>query len=340
MDVLAHIIKPVEDDLERYKALFEADFDHDNPLLHLALQHIRKRQGKRLRPVLMLLVARALSTDNSAFVDECILNASVSIELLHTASLVHDDIVDESDQRRGQASVNALLSPQAAVLVGDYLLSKSLQHSAATRNTDVVNNIAVIGQLLADGELLQLYNISTETLAEEPYFEVIKRKTASLFRASAQIGALLSGASEESINAMSRYGEYLGICFQIRDDIFDYDKNAEVGKPIGNDMREGKLTLPILHAVLEAQVRADKEALCPDAKAMTELTLKVRRLECTEEEMQSLVQFAIEQGGVEYAYLKMEEYAKKATEQLALLPDSSAKDSLRMLAEYVVQRRV
>lgn len=323
MDVLSLIRKPVEEDLLRYESLFEADFEHNNPLLHVALQHIRKRQGKRLRPILMLLVARAFGK-----IDERILHASVSIEELHTASLVHDDIVDESNERRGQASVNALLNAQSAVLVGDYLLSKSLQHSASTQSVDVVNRIAVIGQLLADGELLQLYNISSDQIAKEPYFEVIKRKTASLFSSSALIGALLSGAFEAQQEAMRLYGEYLGNCFQIRDDIFDYEVNANIGKPIGNDMREGKLTLPVIHAVLSGRV--------PE---MTDLAMKVRRLEATEEEMHQLVAFTLEQGGVDYAYSKMADYAKKAKEQLALLPDSDCKDSLRLLAEFVIQRR-
>lgn len=332
MDVLSLIRKPVEEDLCRYLGLFEADFEHDNPFLHVALQHIKKRQGKRLRPILMLLSSRAFSEPN-----ESVLHASVSIELLHTASLVHDDIVDESDQRRGQASVNALLTPQAAVLVGDYLLSKSLQHSAATQSIDVVQNISVIGQLLADGELLQLYNISSEDIAEEPYFEVIKRKTASLFRSSAQIGAMLSGATAEQQEAMRLYGEYIGSCFQIRDDIFDYEKDTNVGKPIGNDMREGKLTLPILHAILCPKTLSADGA---EVQRMKDLALKVRSLEATVEEMDILGAFAIEQGGLDYAYSMMEEYGKKATEQLALLPESDAKKSLQILVDYVIQRKL
>lgn len=332
MDFLAQIRKPIETDLSRYLTLFEADFEHDNPLLHVALQHIRKRQGKRLRPVLMLLVSHAFGAP-----DNRVLNASVSIELLHTASLVHDDIVDESDQRRGQASVNTLLTPQAAVLVGDYLLSKSLQHSANTHSVDVVKTIATIGQLLADGELLQLYNISSDVIAEEPYFEVIKRKTASLFSSSAKIGAMLSGASDEQLEAMRLYGEYIGICFQIRDDIFDYEQNANIGKPIGNDLREGKLTLPLIHAILSTQSRPETTVL---SQKMCDMAMKVRKLEATEEEMGCLVSFAVKYGGVDYAYAKMNEYAKKATELLALLPDSDAKKSLQLLAEFVIQRNL
>lgn len=332
MDFLAQIRKPIETDLSRYLTLFEADFEHDNPLLHVALQHIRKRQGKRLRPVLMLLVSHAFGAP-----DNRVLNASVSIELLHTASLVHDDIVDESDQRRGQASVNTLLTPQAAVLVGDYLLSKSLQHSANTHSVDVVKTIATIGQLLADGELLQLYNISSDVIAEEPYFEVIKRKTASLFSSSAKIGAMLSGASDEQLEAMRLYGEYIGICFQIRDDIFDYEQNANIGKPIGNDLREGKLTLPLIHAILSTQSRPETTVL---SQKMCDMAMKVRKLEATEEEMGCLVSFAVEYGGVDYAYAKMNEYAKKTTELLALLPDSDAKKSLQLLAEFVIQRNL
>lgn len=323
MDVLALIRKPVEEDLVQYKSLFEEDFTHENPLLHLALQHILKRQGKRLRPILMMLVARAFGSIN-----EGVLHASVSIEQLHTASLVHDDIVDESNERRGQQSVNALLSAQAAVLVGDFLLSKSLQHSAKTGDVYVVDAIARISQMLADGELLQLYNISSKEVCEQPYYEVIKRKTACLFSVSAQIGAYLQHATPQQVEAMRLYGENLGICFQIRDDIFDYLGEA-VGKPVGNDMKEGKLTLPVIHALMETQ----------DA-AMMQLAMKVRALEATEEERRRLTDFAVEKGGVEYAYRQMELFAQKATEQLALIPDSEAKESLRILAEFVIKRKV
>lgn len=331
MDILELISKPIQEDIVKYQELFELDFQHDNPLLHYALQHIRKRQGKRLRPLLMLLVARALGK-----VDESVLHAAVSIEVLHTASLVHDDIVDESDQRRGQSSVNSLLNAQSAVLVGDYLLSKSLQHSAKTCEPVVVNTIAQIAQLLADGELLQLYNISSEVISEDPYYEVIKRKTASLFRASALVGALLAGGTKEQQDAMFLYGEYLGACFQIRDDIFDYEANANVGKPIGNDMREGKLTLPVIHAILTTLEDPSTVAL---GEEMKELALKVRKLEASDEEMNRLVQFTIEHGGVEHAYAKMEEFVKKATEQLAVLPECEARESLRIIAEYAVSRK-
>lgn len=324
IDVLSLIRKPVEEDLLRYKSLFEADFENDNNRLRIAFDHMRKRQGKRLRPILMLLVARACGQ-----VNEHVLHASVSIEQLHTASLVHDDIVDESEERRGQASINVLLDAPSAVLVGDYLLSKSLQHSAYTASLEVVDYVSKIGQLLADGELMQLDNISTDLIAEEPYFEVIKRKTATLFSSSSYIGALLAGASKEQVEAMRLYGEYLGCCFQIRDDIFDYEENANIGKPIGNDMREGKLTLPVIHAVLVSK-----------DEAMKELALKVRRREATEEDMHKLVNFTLVQGGVDYAYDVMADFAKKATEQLALLPDSDCKDSLRLMADFVIQRKV
>jgi len=331
MSILEQISKPIQEDIIKYQALFDKDFLHENPLLQLALQHIHKRQGKRLRPLLMMLVARCFGP-----LDDSVLHAAVAIELMHTASLVHDDIVDESDQRRGQASVNALLNNQAAVLVGDYLLSKSIQHASKTANLPVFYDIATITQQLSDGELMQMYNISTSTIAEEPYFQVIKRKTATLFSQSALISAKLAKASDEQIKAAELYGENLGLCFQIRDDIFDYEADANIGKPVGNDMREGKLTLPIIHAILKAQANPDTATL---ASEMNDLAMKVRQLEATEEDMRRLVNFAIEQGGVDYAYGKMVEFIKKATEQLALLPVSDSANALRLIAEYAIERK-
>lgn len=322
MDQLAQIRKPIEEDLASYLSLFEKDFTSENPLLHLALQHVLKRQGKRLRPILALLSARCVGG-----VGEAVLHAAVSLELLHTASLVHDDIVDESDLRRGQASVNAFLSAQAAVLVGDYLLAKSLQHSSLTENTEVVHSIAKVSELLSDGELLQLYALDSDKIEEEVYYKVIERKTASLFGTSAKLGALLVGASDEQLEALRLFGEYLGIAFQIRDDMLDYTDSATLGKPAGNDMHEGKLTLPVIYVVNKS-----------GDSAIYELALKVRRGEAGAEEIAALVKYTVENGGLRYAQECMEQYAHKAISQLDVLPKSEYTESLRLFAELVVQR--
>ena len=322
MDQLSHIRKPIEEDLERYQVLYEKDFTHTNPLLQIALQHIRKRQGKRLRPIVVMLAARCFGP-----VNEAVLHAAVGLELVHTASLVHDDIVDESDMRRGQASVNMLMSNQAAVLVGDYILARSLYHGAKTRCLEAVNILSAATEQLSDGELLQMYNLDSDRVEEEVYYDIIRRKTAVLFSISAQIGALLAGAGEEGQEALRLYGEYLGIAFQIRDDMLDYEGGDALGKPTGNDMKEGKLTLPVIYAV-------NKGAL----PQMRELALKVRRGEASSQDIQGLVDFTLEQGGLQYAAQEMERYAAMAIQQLASLPDSQFTASLCSLARLAVQR--
>ena len=322
MDQLSHIRKPIEEDLERYQVLYEKDFTHTNPLLQIALQHIRKRQGKRLRPIVVMLAARCFGP-----VNEAVLHAAVGLELVHTASLVHDDIVDESDMRRGQASVNTLMSNQAAVLVGDYILARSLYHGAKTRCLEAVNILSAATEQLSDGELLQMYNLDSDRVEEEVYYDIIRRKTAVLFSTSAQIGALLAGAGKEGQEALRLYGEYLGIAFQIRDDMLDYEGGDALGKPTGNDMKEGKLTLPVIYAV-------NKGAL----PQMRELALKVRRGEASSQDIQGLVDFTLEQGGLQYAAQEMERYAAMAIQQLASLPDSQFTASLCSLARLAVQR--
>lgn len=332
MDQLTLIRKPIEQDLEQYLSLYEQDFKSQNPLLHLALQHIRKRQGKRLRPILTLLAARCFGEAN-----EAVLHASVSIELLHTASLVHDDIVDESEMRRGQASVNKLMSAQAAVLVGDYLLARSLQHSAYAQNIEVVNRISRVAERLADGELLQLYTLDSDKIEEQAYFDVIKGKTAVLFSTSAQVGAMLAGATAAQQEALRLYGEYIGISFQIRDDMLDYSDSAAIGKPAGNDMKEGKLTLPAIYALTKAQGTGD--CIKNNEPQMLDLALKVRRCEASAEEIATLVSYTLEQGGLQYATACMERYAALAIEQLSLLPQSEFTDALRAFANLVVSRK-
>ncbi|MDE5787895.1 MAG: polyprenyl synthetase family protein, partial [Bacteroidaceae bacterium] len=238
MDKLTEIRQPIEAELKAYRTLFEETLQADNPLLRLALQHLLQRPGKMMRPILVLLAARMAGE-----VNERVLHAAVSLELLHTASLVHDDVVDESDRRRGQKSVNVLLNNKAAVLVGDFLLSKALYHAAATGSQRVVTWVAELGQTLSDGELLQLANLDKKEISEEDYYDVIRKKTASLFATCAKTGMLLAGGSEGDTECLDKFGEYVGICFQLRDDIFDYDTTRDVGKPSGNDMSEGKLTL-------------------------------------------------------------------------------------------------
>ena len=196
--------------------MFEKAMSHENPILNEALVHMRQRLGKMMRPILVILSARMVGRCTQE-----VLHAAVALEMLHTASLVHDDVVDESDRRRGQASVNARFGNKAAVLVGDYVLSMALEHAALTQSTQVVGLVAQLGQTLADGELLQLYNTQSDIIDEKSYYSVIRKKTASLFAACSQIGAILAGGSDDDVERLRQVGQITGICFQLRDDIFD-----------------------------------------------------------------------------------------------------------------------
>ena len=248
-DSYQHIIAPISAEFEDFKSLFNDCFQSAQPILTQALQHIHQRNGKLLRPVLSLLFAKAFGAVNQAT-----LHAAVSLELLHTSSLVHDDVVDESDMRRGQKSVNSLFNNQIAVLVGDYLLALSLTHSAATDNLRMVHSISLLGQMLSEGELEQMADTQLDDFSYELYYNVIRKKTASLFSTAALMGALSVDAPSELLECARCFGESVGMIFQIKDDIFDYYADLNIGKPTGSDMKEGKITLPALYLINQCPV--------------------------------------------------------------------------------------
>ena len=291
MDYLSLIKEPIEKELGEFNALFNASMTHTDGMLSQALAHIRQKAGKRMRPMLILLAAR-----NYGAVTAATQNSAVGLELLHTASLVHDDVVDESAERRGQASLNATYNNKVAVLVGDYLLSTALLHVSLTGNQTIVQYLAELGRTLASGEILQLSNIRNQDISEEVYYQVIRQKTAALFEACCAIGALSAGASGAGIEAAKDFGRNLGMAFQIRDDIFDYFPSADIGKPTGNDMAEGKLTLPAIHAL---NTTGDE--------AMAAIARRVKEGTVTPGEIAALVEFTKENGGIEYARRRMEE---------------------------------
>lgn len=323
MNSLEALQKPIADVLEQYKQQFEETLQSDNPLLQQAIDHLLQKKGKLVRPTLVFLSAKLSGTVNQRVYD-----VALALELLHTASLVHDDVVDESERRRGQASVNALMTNQIAVLVGDFLLSRALHHAALTGDTKVVDVIANLGQTLADGELLQLANLDEEKLDEASYYMVVRKKTSSLFAVAAQLGVLASGGSEEEAERMRRFGHLVGTCFQLRDDIFDYDTKTDVGKPAGNDMKEGKLTLPVIHVINKTK---DEEML---SKA-----LKVRRGEATQEEIDDLVAFTIDNEGIEYAYWAMNEFRMMADGLIDESRDPAIVESLHSLVSFMAERK-
>lgn len=324
METLSLIKQPIETELGDFIELFNHALDHEDGLLQTVLNHIKQRAGKRMRPILILLVAK-----NFGQVSSVTQHAAVGLELLHTASLVHDDVVDEAAERRGQASVNADYDNKVAVLVGDYVLSTALLHVSYTHSEIIVRRLAELGRTLSDGEILQLANIQSKKVTEEVYYKIIERKTAALFEACAAIGAESAGATEEEVEAARLFGKNLGIVFQIRDDIFDYyDSEAEIGKPTGNDLAEGKLTLPIIYALNSTE-----------NEEMNALARKVKAHDVTREEIEKLVAFAKDNGGIEYAERRMWDFHAEAQSFIdTYVKDESVRTSLQTYLDYVIKR--
>ena len=322
MDKLQQIKSPINSEFEVFKQMFDSSLQSSNPLLNEVMSHIKQRRGKMMRPILSLLFAKLFGG-----VNDSTYHAAISLELLHTASLVHDDVVDESDKRRGQASVNAIFDNKLSVLVGDYLLATSLKHSAQTGKLSLVNLVSDLGQMLSVGEIIQLTNISATDFSEEVYFDVIKNKTAALFAVAAKAGALSVDSSDEYAEKAYTFGEMIGIAFQIKDDIFDYLSSDEIGKPTGHDMREGKLTLPALYVLNQT-----------NDEALMQLALKIRALEATIEEIEQFTNVVKEKGGIEYAYKVMTDYNEKALAILAEISSGELQESLQAYVDFVVAR--
>ncbi len=323
MDYLSTIRTPIHTELQDFIALFDESLTHKDGLLGQALEHVRAKGGKRMRPILILLMAKSFGKVTSVAQ-----YAAVGLELLHTASLVHDDVVDESGERRGQASVNASYNNKVAVLVGDYILSTALLNIARTNDCDIVCDLAELGRTLSNGEILQLTNIANTNFSEEVYFEVIRQKTAALFEACAVIGAKAGGADKQAVEAARAFGRNVGVIFQIRDDIFDYYQSADLGKPTGNDMAEGKLTLPVLYALNNT---GDTQ--------MAALARKVKARNVSAEEIAQLVEFTKNNGGIAYAEQKMAQ-CKALTDGFInqYIAQPQLQDALKAYVSFIIDR--
>ena len=322
MDYLSTIRKPIEGELNDFVELFNQCLSEEDGLLGTVLSHIRQRGGKRMRPILILLTAL-----NYGRVSDVTQNSALGLELLHTASLVHDDVVDESSERRGQASVNASYNNKVAVLVGDYILSTALLRVALSNNHRIVQLLADLGRILASGEILQLSNISNQEISEEVYYQVIDKKTAVLFEACCKLGAISVGAPREVVEKAAKFGHNIGMIFQIRDDIFDYYDSAEIGKPTGNDMLEGKLTLPVIYSLTHYK-----------NDAVLNLAKKVKAGTINQDEIAVLIEFAKQYGGIKYAEKKMEDFAKECETFIEECVKPELKDSFKAYLDYVIQR--
>lgn len=321
MELFDIITKPIEAEFAAFRKMQDDLAVNPNPLLREIILHVNKQRGKQMRPMMVMLFGKMFGE-----VSETTYSAALALELLHTASLVHDDVVDDSMQRRGQASVNAIYNNKLAVLVGDYLLSTALVFTGRCGDPRITNIVGALGQTLADGEIFQMFHSHEKMVSEEVYFEIIRKKTASLFSSCAEIGALSAGAQSDDVARARQIGEYIGICFQIRDDIFDYYSN-DVGKPTGNDMREGKLTLPIIYAV---RTEGDDR--------IREMIDRLKAGELSEAEIGELIEFAKAKGGIEYAERTMQEYRQKAIDLLPAGIDEDIRKAIIAYMDAVINR--
>jgi len=311
--------------MENFEEKFKDSMVSKIPLLNRITHYIVRRKGKQMRPMFVFLVAKMVS--NGDFKERTYRGASV-IELIHTATLVHDDVVDDSHMRRDFFSLNALWKNKIAVLVGDYLLSKGLLLSIDNGDFDILRLISVAVKEMSEGELLQIEKARLLDITEDVYFEIIRQKTATLIAACTAIGATSVDASEVDVRKMHKFGELIGIAFQIKDDLFDYSE-AKIGKPTGIDIKEKKMTLPLIYTLNHCS-REEKKWLINSVKNHNKDKKRVKEV----------IEFVKKNQGIEYTSEKMMEYHKKALAILDEYPDSPYKESLTSMVNYVIERDI
>jgi octaprenyl-diphosphate synthase len=323
MTTIKKIKAPIQNELNEFEPYFKKSLQSDIPLLATILNYLYRTKGKQLRPIFVFLSAKLHGGTN-----EYSKLAACSVELLHTATLVHDDVVDESYERRGSFSVKALWKNKLAVLVGDYILARGLLLQLENKKYNFLHLISQAVQDLAEGEILQMKKSRKLDIDDETYFEIIRKKTASLIATSMAIGAASATDDEEIAAKMYKIGQDVGIAFQIKDDIFDYQAKGILGKPTGNDIKEKKITLPLLY-VLNNSKRGERKRI---------LRL-IKRENKNTEVVNEIIQLVIAKGGLEYAETKMNEFKDKAIKGLEEFPDCEARDSLIELMNYITTRK-
>jgi octaprenyl-diphosphate synthase len=323
MPVLSQIRRPVDKEMAQFEAYFAKTMRSEVPLLNIILNYIFRRKGKQMRPLLVFLTARL-----NGEITEATYVAATFIELLHTASLVHDDVVDDANERRGALSINALWNSKIAVLVGDYLLSKGMLISVEKNRFDMLEIVSDAVKMMSEGELLQLQKARKLNLKEEDYFKIIKSKTAALLSACTACGARSVSEDSETIQMMKDFGENIGIAFQIRDDLLDYERTGLTGKVAGNDIKERKLTLPLIHSLEHTSYLKRRHILG---------IVKSRKK--TKTEINEVIQFVSENGGMDYAELKMNQYRDKALAILDSYPDSEVRESMKEFVLFTTSRK-
>ena len=323
MSDISIIKAPVKEEMRKFEPFFKEQLQSKIPLLNIITNYVLRRKGKQMRPMLVFLSAKL-----NGEVSEAGYIAATLIELLHTATLIHDDVVDETYQRRGFFSINALWKSKIAVLVGDFFLSKGLSLSLDTNQIDVLKVVSNAVTEMSEGELIQIEKSRKLDITEDVYYNIIRKKTATLIAACTKAGALSVNADEQKIKNMADFGENLGIAFQIRDDLFDYEQSGMIGKPTGNDIKEKKLTLPLIHALHKT-----------DNKQRRKILTLIRRHHKNEKKVQEIIAFVKANGGIEYANAQMEKYAQKAVDSLASYDESEVKTALVKIVEYTLKRK-
>ena len=310
------------DDLAEMNSIISRFLTTPNALMNEVVTNYLKIKGKQIRPILVMLSAKMFGG-----VNEDVLHAAAALEMLHNASLIHDDIVDDTNVRRGVPTVNALWGNHIAVLVGDFFVSNALAAGIKTGHLSIIAALSDLGKELSIGEVDQICNARGHAFSEEAYISMIRKKTASLFMNCVRMGAEAANAPEEYIPALVRYAELLGLCFQIKDDVFDYFDSPEIGKPTGNDLREDKVTLPRLYALRTAPAHI--------AEPYKEM---LRAGNLTDRQISELIAFAKDNGGIEYAFDMMHSMQAEADRTIAPLPDSQWKEAFREIFSFIISR--
>ena len=323
MDKLQVISQEVQKELEAFNQLYVDSLHKGNNDFLFMIDFLLKKNGKQIRPIILFLSAKLCGETTQKTLEYAMI-----LELLHTATLIHDDVVDNTMERRGQPSVNAQFDNQSAVLLGDYVLSQAIIHGVKSKNLVVLNIMANLAQNLVEGELTQLISSKEIIVDEKRYFEIIWKKTAILLSSCCELGAISVDADAQKIEILRLIGENLGICFQIKDDIFDYFEQGEIGKPTGNDIREGKITLPLIHA-LEVAPKEESDKMMSI----------IKKQDFSSKNIEDLICFAKKYKGIEYAQEKMQEIKEKTIVLLNNFPDSETKTAMIRLINYILERK-
>ena len=323
MSGIEKIKQPIAAELEIFDHRFKQTLKSDVFLLNLITNYVLKTKGKQIRPILVLLSAKLFGG-----IGDKTYTAASLVELLHTASLVHDDVVDDANERRGALSVYTLWKSKTAVLFGDYLLARGLMISVDDRAYDLLRIVSVAVKEMCEGELLQLQHSRKQDMTQEAYFEVIYKKTAALIAACTEAGAQSGGATPEQVEQMRQFGVHLGMIFQIKDDLFDYQPHGITGKPSGNDIKEKKFTLPLIYALQQAS-RSEKKQI---------LSL-INSRAADAQKLSAIVRFVNEKGGLDHCRSTMNDLAQKATDCIDAFPTCGAAAALKETVNYIINRK-